>query len=150
MYIFPIYIYMCIRLSSIWYTSEGVSLFAHNSMCARIGFKNPIQYRCTYRSSVILVSAIFEGTIITSTTLHKSQVGHDWAHLLYLVAGSTYWQSLWLYLELLLNFEYRENTHKKTTFVFIWLEVIFRLNLLEAILKILHYPKKSCRLFVFP
>ena len=149
---------MCVRLSSIWYTSEGVSLFAHNSMCARIGFKNPIQYRCTYRSSVILVYLLYLKVPSSPSSRRrqrmlaafKSQVGQDWAHLLYLVAGSTYWQSLWLYLELLLNFEYRENTHKKTTFVFIWLEVIFRLNLLEAILKILHYPKKSCRLFVFP
>ena len=42
---------------------------------------------------------------------------------------------------------YRENTHKKkTTFVFIWLEVIFSLNLLWAILKIHYHKKKSCRL----
>jgi len=125
-----------------------VSLFAQNSMCARISFKNPIQCRCTYRSSVILVSAVFEGTIITSTnSLHKkSQVGQDWAHLLYLVARSTYWQSLWLYLELLLNFEYIEKTHTRNYFriYLAWgdIQSQFALSNLENTLS----NKKSCRL----
>ena len=128
-----------------------MSLFAQNSMCARISFKNPIQCRCTYRSSVILVSAVFEGTIITSSTnsLHKkSQVGQDWAHLLYLVARSTYWQSLWLYLELLLNFEYIEKTHTQENYFCIYfaggdIQSQFALSNLKNTLS---HQKKSCRL----
>ena len=100
-------------------------LFAQNSMCARISFKNPIQYRCTYRSSVILVSVLYlkvpSSRRQNSSSLHKkSQVGQDWAHLLYLVARSTYWQSLWLYLELLLNFEYIEKTHTQENYFCIY------------------------------
>ena len=102
-----------------------MSLFAQNSMCARISFKNPIQYRCTYRSSVILVSVLYlkapSSPRQNSSSLHKkSQVGQDWAHLLYLVARSTYWQSLWLYLELLLNFEYIEKTHTQENYFCIY------------------------------
>ena len=112
-------IYVCsLKYYYVWYSSYGASLFAQNSMCARLSFKNPIQYRCTYRSSVILVSVLYlkapSSRRQNSSSLHKkSQVGQDWAHLLYLVARSTYWQSLWLYLELLLNFEYIEKTHTK-------------------------------------
>ena len=100
-------------------------LFAQNSMCARISFKNPIQYGCTYRSSVILVSVLYlkapSSRRQNSSSLHKkSQVGQDWAHLLYLVARSTYWQSLWLYLELLLNFEYIEKTHTQENYFCIY------------------------------
>ena len=113
-------IYMYVRLSIITFgirVREWVYLHK-NSMCARISFKNPIQYRCTYRSSVILVSVLYlkapSSRRQNSSSLHKkSQVGQDWAHLLYLVARSTYWQSLWLYLELLLNFEYIEKTHTR-------------------------------------
>jgi len=72
---------------------------------------------------VILVSAVYlkiPSSRRRQLGLHKSQVGQDWAHLLYLVARSTYWQSLWLYLELLLNFEYIEKTHTQENYFCIY------------------------------